>query len=251
MAFRITILKTFLILGLVLPGIGVSAQKQTAHNNQYWFGYMTSAKLSDKYSLWNDAHFVPGAFAIVRTGLTRNIFGKGTLTGGYAYAKLPFGSDNVLKRTEHRPWAQAYFASTPAQSWTLSQRIRYDARYRQRIEETGLSDGYLFNHRVRFLVSLRRNINKPRQGGDIYYAVLSNEILLNFGNQVIQTFDQNRISLGVGLERKKTQYQIGLMNRYVQRSASQYVQNHTLVVWVTQKLDFTRKVSPAAGTLSD
>jgi hypothetical protein len=72
------------------------------------------------------------------------------------------------------------------------------------------------------------------------YVALSNEILVNFGDEVQSSFDQNRLSISFGVERKQTQYQLGLMNRFVQQTSNQYALNHTLVVWIIQKFDLKK-----------
>jgi hypothetical protein len=227
-----------LLLWFLLLTIIASGQRKTTHKDQLWVGYMTSITLSDRYSLWNDLHVVPGSFAIIRTGLSRSLFPNSTVTGGYAFLFLPTGSTNHLERQEHRPWAQLQFTLPAGHEWTLSQRIRYDARFKQNISEEEPADGFSFNHRVRLLISLRKDLAKPRRRMFAPYAVLSNEVLLNFGKEITyNTFDQNRLALSFGVQREQIQYQLGLMNRFVQTGPSTFTLNHTLILWVTQKFD--------------
>jgi Protein of unknown function (DUF2490) len=211
-----------------------------AHSNQYWLGYMTSTRLSNKYSLWNDLHFVPEGFGIVRTGLTRSISDNVSVTGGYAYLWLPAKPGaSKLERHEHRPWAQLQLNVPLQKDWSLIQRIRYDARFRENTSGGEITDGHSFVNRVRLLVSIKKLLGNAE--GVRPYAGVSNEILLNFGKEVTtNTFDQNRLSIFVGLQQRNTQYQLGLMNRFVQTSQSSFILNHTVVVWVIQKFDLTK-----------
>lgn len=230
-----------LMVFLSIP-VMLSAQTKTVQsNNQIWIGYMTSSMITDRYSLWNDFHLVPEGFAVARTGLTRH-FHNTTLTGGYAYLWLPPGSGNTsLTRSEHRPWGQLQFNIPVNKSLSLTQRIRYDARFREKVANGEITDGYTFNHRVRFLVSVKKILGTETGKSIRPYVSASNEVLLNFGKEVAyNTFDQNRISLAIGIQTPATQYQLGFMNRFVQNAPERYTLNHTLVLWITQKFDFRK-----------
>jgi hypothetical protein len=196
---------------------------------------MTSVQISKNYSLWNDFHFVPDGFGVVRTGLTRHL-NKGSFTGGLARLWLPAPEVGAgLLRTEWRPWAQLQFVLPIDSRFSLTQRIRYDARFRQMISRGLLQeDSFVFNHRVRWLVSFRRNLGDAIRGWQPF-ASLNNEVLLNFGmNITYNTFDQNRVSLMAGAQHKNLQVQLGYMSRFVQTGERQFAHNHTLVVWITQ-----------------
>jgi hypothetical protein len=70
------------------------------------------------------------------------------------------------------------------------------------------------------------------------YLTLSDEVLISFGKGVTtNAFEQNRILLAVGLKSGDVQYQVGLMNRFVQVGPSTFTSNNMLVLWVTQKFD--------------
>jgi hypothetical protein len=239
----INYLKPWVLILLFFPA---SLRAQTRHvqsNNQFWLGYMTSAAITDKYSLWNDFHLVPEGFCVVRTGLTRH-FPNASITGGYAFLWLPPGSGKTsLTRLEHRPWGQVQFNTRLSEKYALTQRIRYDARFREKVIDGEIVDGFGFNHRVRFLVSVKRMLLTDATRAAKPYISVSDEVLLNFGKEVsFNTFDQNRLSLALGLQTANTQYQLGFMNRFVQTGPDRYTLNHTLVLWITQKFDL-RKVS--------
>jgi hypothetical protein len=219
------------------------ATKEVTHQYQTWLGYMSSTQISEKWSLWNDAHWVFNhGFFIVRTGLTYN-FPKTAITGGYAYARLPISGQDGLPRQEHRPWAQIVFTVPLSHDWSLTERVRYDARFRQDVVNGKTTDTYSFVNRIRFQINLRKSIPQWKFDGNEPFVALADEVLLNFGKEIVyNTFDQNRLSLMVGLKRKNIQYMTGYMSRFVQHSSgNSYTQNNTWVVWVVQKFSFRKK----------
>jgi hypothetical protein len=238
---RTLYLKILIVPFIFLTTMIYGQAKTTVENNQLWLGYITSTKVSDHYSIWNDFHYVPEGFGIVRTGLTRH-FSNHSITGGYAFAWLTPGGDNkTLSRHEHRPWAQLQFNLPVNTKTSFIQRVRYEARFRENIANGEVTDGYVFTNRARFLVSLKRTIGNESKS-TIPYVAVSDEVLLNFGDNARDTFDQNRISLSIGIQQKNTQYQLGMMNRYVQAGDGKYVLNHTLTLWVTQKFDLRKMI---------
>lgn len=218
------------------------AQRSITSQSQYWLGYMTSTELSHQYSWWNDTHYVPDGFFILRTGLTYTVK-KASVTAGYAHAWLPASSSNTdLIRNENRPWAQVQFTLPINTALTFTQRTRYDARFIQNISQGETLDDFTFVNRIRFLGSLRNTF--PSFGNNKYkpFIALSDEVLLNFGKNVSGSmFNQNRIYLTLGVQKARTQYQIGYMNRLVLTGTDQYVQNHTVLLWVTQKFSLRKR----------
>lgn len=222
--------------------VQIQAQKLIQDQNQFWLGYMTSTRLSPRYSWWNDTHLVPNGFFVLRTGLTRNLQ-PASITAGYAYLLLPLSAeDQSLKRREHRPWAQIQATFPLPNGFSVSNRIRYDARFRQTVSNGELSDGYSFVNRLRFLISVRKTIHVPDQAAWKPFVSLNEELLVNFGKEVtFNSFDQNRISLMVGASRANVQLQIGYMSRFVQTGYQLFVNNHTLVMWVTHRIGDSSK----------
>jgi Protein of unknown function (DUF2490) len=236
--------KTGFFLLLMLCSFKMRAQtKTTIENNQVWIGYMTSTMVSPKYAIWNDVHFVPGSFGIIRSGLTRH-FDNTSFTAGYAYAWLnPGGDKTSLTRNEQRPWCQLQFNLPVNPKTIFIQRTRYEARFRENVSQGEIVDGYTFTNRLRFMMSLKRTLGQTTGKSPIPYLAVADEVLLNFGQNAYNTFDQNRISLSFGLQKKNIQYQVGFMNRLVQATADKYVLNHTIVFWVTQKFDLKKMIA--------
>jgi len=210
--------------------------KEVTSRQQLWLGYMTSFRFHPKYSWWNDTHFVPKGFFIVRTGLTRH-WDKVSVTGGYAFLRIPVSSSvNELHRNEHRPWGQASLNLPLSSTVLFTQRIRYDARFRQDVAEGVLQPGYTFVNRIRFFTGVRKTLYRDEEKQRQFFVAVGTEVLLNFGRNVSNTFDQFRLHLSGGVQVQNLQYHVGYMNRFVQTGNARYVNNHTLTLWVTHQL---------------
>ncbi len=236
--YKVSVLLCCSVL-LLSKSINSMAQSKNVKSvNQFWLGYMSSTKLSEHYSWWNDFHYVPEGFFVARTGITHH-FTSFNLTGGYAFLLLPQSQLNpILTRREHRPWGQVVFSFPLQHSYSLVQRIRYDARFKQDIANNELLDEYSFTNRIRFLTAIRKMIGSSGSRKWQPYVVVADEVLLNFGESVVSTFDQNRIQLSFGLQGKNIQYQVGYMSRFVQTTPTSYTHNHTILFWITHKLTF-------------
>ncbi len=222
----------------------LAQEKQITSNEQFWVGYMTSGKISEKYSIWNDFHYVPNGFFVARTGLTRFFQKNLNVTAGYAYLNVPTQSEGVeLSRNEHRPWMQMVAKHKVSNKLQMINRIRYDMRFRQDFANGELMDSFTFNHRLRMLISMRFPLIGHQFIGGTPFVNLTNEVLVNFGKNVENNYlDQNRTWLTFGLRLDAMSFQVGYMHRFVQLAQSQqFVRNHTMVVWVTHNFDFRKK----------
>lgn len=228
---------------LVSFEIAFAQTKAVNQQPQAWIGYMTSTKISKQFALWNDFHYVPKGFFAARTGISYFPTKTISLTGGYAFLLLPLSSiDSRLKKDEHRPWAQAVFTAPLSTSISLSQRIRYDARFIENISSSDPEEPFLFQNRIRFMTTLKKTFGKVGEKIFTPYVSIADEVLLSFGKNITyNTFNQNRIMVGVGLMNPKIQYQIGYMNRFVKVGPTSFMQNHTLVVWITQRFSFEKE----------
>ncbi len=230
------------LAALLLPqeAWGQATEKTITEQAQLWLGLMTQTRVSKPISLWNDVHFVPQGFFLARTGVTWHFTESMSGTGGYAFGLLPVGTPVALERVEHRPWLQLLYVATFAGSWSLSERIRYEARFRENVSDGELADGFGFTSRVRFALNIRRNFEELTFFRDLVpYATVGDEVLLQFGESVVyNTLDQNRVIAGLGVTRDKTSFQLSYVNRLVQgATGSDYTMNHMLALWVMQTFD--------------
>jgi len=216
-----------------------AAAEPVAHQGQGWLGVMTQQRVSDGFSLWNDAHLVPGGFFVLRTGLTAHLPHRFAATAGYAFLGLQLG-DRGLMRPEHRPWAQIAHAHA-VDRWRLTSRVRFDARYRRNVVGDELAPGYTPVFRVRLMFTARRDLPSLSVRGLTPYVSIGDELLLNFGREVERNrVDQNRVTASAGLSRGGHAWQVGYMNRAVVRPTGAVVMNHTALVWVFANFDLRR-----------
>jgi Protein of unknown function (DUF2490) len=217
--------------------------KSIRTQQQVWIAYMTSARISEKHSLWNDFHYVPNGFWVARTGLTRH-WANASFTTGFAYLGLPLSPEQTnLRRSEYRPWAQLTWNASPhsGSRITLNTRIRYDARFRQAVENGALLDEYTFVNRGRVALSARYNLGSRTESWQPFVNV-GTELLLNFGKSVtFNTFDQFRINGTVGVNRGTISVQTGYMYRLVQTGPYSYIGNHTWLWWITHRISLAKE----------
>lgn len=219
-----------------------------AHQQQLWLGFLTQTRFADRYSWWNDAHFVPGAFYIARTGLTYHFSQELSATAGYAYLGLPLGTvTRNLERREHRPWAQVVHNLLLDEQWSVASRFRYDARFRRNVEEGALAPGYGLTNRARLQMSVRRDFSELSWGRRrmVPYLSVANEVLVDAGPAGVR-LDQNRITAGLGVAGRRVAVQASYMNRFVHLTSpspagAEYMMNHTLVLWVFHHFDVRRR----------
>ncbi|MBC7901840.1 MAG: DUF2490 domain-containing protein, partial [Gemmatimonadaceae bacterium] len=150
----------FLILAVFSPDTFAQPAKAKTSVNQIWGGYFNQTRLSDKWGIWAEAQLrtkeelvTDLSVGIARLGLTYYVNDASKLTAGYAFVNF-FPSDNHKKisQPEHRIWQQFQWHTKFQRNW-LMQWFRLEERFRRKIKnDSTLSDGYLFNYRVRYNV---------------------------------------------------------------------------------------------------
>ena len=200
-----------------LLGLKTIAQEDFVYENQVWLGYTTDTKVSDRFSIWNDAHYVPKSFLILRTGATyRFKFSEkvsGSTTLGFARLWLYSRIETTPTKNEYRPWGQTT-ASFKIRNFTITNRFRYDARFKQRIENNMLQDEFEFNWRWRYFLMASYPILKNSEKHTLWYAYTFNEILFDSGKIITNGFrlNQNRFTIGIGYQIKDIKIQVGYLN---------------------------------------
>ena len=244
---EMNILKSIILFSGISLSLSVQAQKQHTHYAQGWLGYMTSVKLSPKLAIWNDVHIDYESFFIARHGISYTPMKNATFTGGYAWLFLTTPNSTDLTRKERRPWAQLQLIMPMEQGWTVQNRIRYDARFRQLIQNGDVADGYTFNNRLRYQFNIRKNVNLNIFGDAKKFVSLNDEVLLNFGKNIKgNNLDQNRASLFFGVAKGNHTYQLGYMHRFVPPANGNIDKTyHTVVLWINSNFEtkgYKRKV---------
>lgn len=207
---------------------------------------MSSWWLAPEWALWFDTHYNVDSFVVLRGGITRAFESGPSLTAGYAYLQI----NPDLDRQEHRPWAQLVLPLRLNDDWRLSERIRTDFRFQQRLEDGRITDGWDFTFRARLQTTLTRRLPPLRWGQP--FVQLASEVLLDLGSTTEPVgLDQNRVSLLFGIEVERLTLRIGYMNRYIPSTSSgPDVFEHGLILWLTHSVDLgrgEREQPPEAG----
>ena len=220
-------------------------QKITNHDERVWLGYLTTTRVSNHFSLWNDAHWVSHGFGIVRTGLSYHFNNKPNMvtTLGYAHLWIYPAAGNKTFRPEHRLWGQTT-ATHKYSDFNFFHRLRYEARFRQTIVADHLMDEFNFNYRLRYLFQTKYNLTQRKDAKQKFYALVSDEVLYNLGKEIKSDFrlDQNRFSAGAGCSIKNVTIQLAYMNQLVKAAATDtYSMNHHAQLMVFHNFDLRKK----------
>lgn len=123
--------------------------------------------------------------------------------------------------------------------------FRLEERFRRKIEDdNNLAGGYSFNFRARYNILSQVALNKQPFKPGSFSFVLSNEVFVNFGKEIIyNTYDQNRFFAGFHYHvNKHDNLQFGYMNVYQQQSAgNRYRSIHAARLFYFHNLDFRKK----------
>lgn len=227
---------------------GIAQVKQTESTEQFWLGYFNQTRFSKKWGAWADVHlrtkenvFTNFSQGILRLGITHYLSDDAKLTAGYAFVNH-FPSDNHknISQPEHRPWQQVQW-HTKYPKLKLMQWFRLEERYRKKIKnDNELADGYNFNFRLRYNILSQFPIGKKKFQPGTFSFVLSNEVFVNFGKQIVNNyFDQNRFFSGFHFHvNKHDNLQFGYMNVFQQLAAgNRYRSIHTARLFYFHTLD--------------
>lgn len=236
-------IKTIAYIILLTNCYKAFSQSET-ENEQLWIGYLTQSKISKNYSLWNDTHWVPDNFYIIRTGLTFHFDNKlnTTTTLGYALAWFNPPEGQEIFIFEQRPWGQTTISHS-SKSFNFFHRLRYEARFRSVIVADERTSDYGFNFRFRYLFQAKLYF-KNQPNSNRLYALVSDEIMFNAGDEITNgfRFDQNRIALGLGYQTKNMTFQLAYMKQVILANTTDtHKVNHNLQIFIFHNFDFTKK----------
>lgn len=232
---RISVQKNWALAAalVALGAIESAAQQGFEPPFEWWFGYISSARINARWSVWNDAHYSHQAFFITRHGLTYSPHRRIQITGGYAWLITATSFSRRLVRPEHRPWGQIEARLPLTDKLSYRVRFRYDARFRKRIAGVEILDDYVFYHRLRLMQGLRYDIGEWRSR-KIHFNLLT-EALTHHGREAPdQRLDQIRLFAMPGLSLKNATIMGGYHLRYAIRGGAPVVRQG-LTVWVVQQ----------------
>jgi hypothetical protein len=222
---------SFIIFSVLVTSAQTS--RQVTHQTQAWFSVNSTAHLSSKWALLFDAHIRcnqfldQNNFKLLRAGVLYNIDNTISVAGGYAHEWLyPSTTGWHTISNENRVYQQLMMLSK-FKKVSITQRIRNEQRWQQKITNDKFTGSYKFTDRIRYLLSINIPVFKNDRLPELN---LSDEILLQTGKEIVNnTFDQNRFFVGIK-ERisKALSFDTGYMYIYQQKSTGyQYEQDNT------------------------
>ncbi len=135
---------------------------------------------------------------------------------------------------EHDIWEQLQFTHSPSHI-ILSNRLRLEQRFISKfvVQDNAFhNNGYVFANRFRYAVKSTFPMNGQNNFHKGMYVVLQNEVFINVAdnsNVNGNTFDQNRVTLGIGCRfNKNLDVDFGYMNQYIKGRNNGFTNNHIL-----------------------
>jgi hypothetical protein len=242
---------TFLIGNLAYAQ---APQKNIQSREQLWVSYSNQTRFTDKWGLWFDAHYrTTGNFVerpfqmLIRPALTYFISDNLRINAGYTLAKHYPAVGLKTTRTEHRAWQQIWW-NQKYPGVTMLQWLRLEQRFLEKVIEDVIYEGYDYTFRIRYNLSFVIPLKGKAVVAHTPFVTVANEVFLNFGGDVIyNTFDQNRLSAGLGYQfTPHVSAQLGYTNLYQQlNSGNNYLVSHVIRLSVAHNLDFRSKSETA------
>lgn len=221
----------FVAVGFMLTNstVATAQEKNIDHETFYWLRYSPSFGLGDNWSLKGEIELRRWAFPdrqhqllVPRVTFLKKLSnGWDVGVGGvYFLQSLPQDGevDIDLTRPEIRPHQELTMRDKVG-NVGITHRYRLEQRFRRKTEGTELADGYDFNLRFRYRLQFRIPLNEKNGAGALDFKV-GDEVMLNAGKNIVRnTFDQNRLYVGIRNKfSSKTNLEVDLINWFQQRS---------------------------------
>ena len=243
------IILSIALLGGVISSYGQTPAKTIHYREQAWLGYFNQTRLSNKWGLWLDLHyrmtdnFVDRPFQLlIRPGVTYYIKDNLRATVGYGLIEHYPAKGLHTTRTEHRVWQQIYWNQKYPRLAT-TQWLRIEERYNQKVVSDTKVGGYTYSLRLRYNFSFLIPLKGQEIVAKTPFAVLANEVFLSFGKNVVyNTFDQNRLFIGMGYQfSSRFNAQLGYMNVFQQNAAgNDYFSTNAIRLYMYHTVDLRK-----------
>ena len=241
-----------LVFALLAGSPALQAKDAVDDNMHSWLSYLGTHPLGDgPWGLHLESQVRRADLGedwqqlLIRPGIIYNFSPNLSATVGYAYVKTyPYGDfPSPDDYPEHRVWQQiSYTHSGLGLDW--QHRFRLEQRFIGQLsplDSGGYEVGdYRFENRFRYLLRTAVPISADKKN----YIALSNEVFLNFGENVKGNhFDQNRAFIGLGRKLTDTlRLEVGYLEQTLQkRGGNVWEHNHTVGVWFSSKMPFGRE----------
>ena len=240
------------VLSIMVVSGGMSfAQSENSRSvfySQTWFTYTGNHHIADsRFALDVEvtdrvADFASGAYQFqTRFGLLYDITKSRSIRGGggYVFSRVASGSRaGGLITPEHRSWEQLAFRHHTEQV-TLTHRFRVEQRWvRTNINGAVEHPIHDYTYRNRFRYALRAVLPLNWQPESKFYTAIQNEIMFNFGRNVVNTFDQNRLYVVLGYRTGKVgSLEAGYQLQTVSAHSAPPQNRHVLMINFRSDLD--------------
>lgn len=146
--------------------------------------------------------------------------------------------NNVVNMQELRPRQSITYHPKPLGKWGFKNRFMMEERFKKKREGDNFQDDYSFNWRFRYRFSGSRPLIYAKQGEKKISLSFSGEILLNFGENIISTFNQTRVFVGGNYHfNPNLTLRAGYLHWFMQKNTgAEYVRWDALSISLFQKI---------------
>ena len=227
-------------LGLVVslffvPGVADGQSAKVVNEQvQFWTSLNSTTRVTDRLGAIADIHvrrndfLADPSFNLLRFGAHYWVSDKLQVSLGYAHLwHAPPCDGCETWAGENRGYQQLQYVARIGRA-TVLHRVRNEQRWKETVVNDAPAGRTTFSDRVRYLVSFTVPIAKNPK---VPSLVLADEIAVQFGREVVlNTFDQNRVFLGVKhAVGRSLSFDLGYMLVYQQKANGySYDRNHTL-----------------------
>jgi hypothetical protein len=229
-----------LLAGMALISLPVLGQSQRVGdtNTNGWYMFFGDHRLNDHWGIhtefqWRRHNVITDPQQLLLRGGANYYAGNSTmLTLGYGHIES-YSSGEYFP--EQRIYEQVQLRDNVGRLG-LSHRYRLEQRW---IELAGTSN-YVYQNRARYMLRGTLPLMGPTLDSKEPYVSAYEEILIGFGNNVPNIFDQNRAYAAMGYKLSRdASVETGYMYQISQqRNRTDFQHNHTLQIGFTYNFDF-------------
>lgn len=175
----------------------IAQDKITTYSDQYWLQYYGQLQLNSKWTMLGDAGIrmkhacSEKAATLGRIGLQFTINKSfSSAIGGAYFSQF---TNNKISREEWRGWQELFYKHR-LRRFFFSHRLRLEERHFHTLSTH--KDN--FNYRIRYRFYFTLPLIHSQMKSNTLYLIGGDEIFMNFGEQIIYNYDQNRLIAGLG-----------------------------------------------------
>lgn len=238
-----------ILITFLLTGSFAQRPREVQIQNHFWTSINTQARISNKWTLITDVqirrtnYLKNNNFYYTRLGasyaITKNL--SVAFSGGHMWLANRTATTELFVN-ENRLVQQVQL-NHPFGKIQLSQRLRLEERWIQKLMNSELTNTYRYITRIRYQLSLSVPLSKNKYAPSLAFA---DELMMQTGKDIIyNNFDQNRWFAGIKQQIiPSLAVDFGYMRVWQQRlSGYQYNRNNTIRLFFYWQPDFRKKQS--------